>query len=102
MIQLHLWNVVRRNVVRVTSDYSEEIKMYKEGGNSRREGELLCSGGGARRGRMAAKGFSERKESWSVKQQVRRVRRQEVRKGRPKSLERKKKERTEEEKRLKN
>jgi hypothetical protein len=44
---------------------------------------------------------SERKESWSVKQQVRHVRREEVRKGRPKSLERRKQERTEEEKRIK-
>jgi len=99
MIQLDLRSVVRRNVARVTSDYSEEIKMCTEGGNSKREGELLCSGGGARRGRRAAKGVSERKESWSVKQQVRHVRREEVRKGRPKRLQRKKKERIEEEKR---
>ena len=85
-------------MVRATSDYSEEIKMYKEGGKRKREEELLCSGGEAMRGRRAAKGGSERIESWSVKQQVRHVRREVFRKGRPKSLERKKKERTKEEK----
>jgi hypothetical protein len=73
MVQLDLWSVVRRNVAKVTSDYSEEIKVYTEGGKSKREGELLCSGGGARKGRRAAKGGSEKKESWSVKQQVRHV-----------------------------
>jgi hypothetical protein len=86
-------------VARVTSDYHEKIKMYTEGGNSKKEGGgLLCSGGGAGGGRRAAKGGgggSERKDSWSVKKQVRHVRRVEFRKGRPKRLERKKNERTE-------
>lgn len=102
MIELDLWSVVRRDVVRLTSDYSEELKMYMEGGNSKRERELLCSGGRARRVRRATEVGSERKERWNVKEQVRHVRREEVRKGRPNRLERKKKERIEEEKGLKN
>jgi len=78
-------------VARVRSNYSEELKMYTEGGNSKKEGELLCAGGGTRRGGRSASGDSGMKERRSVKQQVIRVRREEVRNWRPKGLERKKK-----------
>jgi hypothetical protein len=43
-------------MARVTSDYSKETKMYTKGGKSKKEGELLCSGVGARRGRRVVKG----------------------------------------------
>jgi len=38
MIQLLLWSLVRRNVARVRPDCSKELKLYTEGGKSKKEG----------------------------------------------------------------